>query len=248
MKRLALILIVLLASVDFLLAQPNAKDSKGRKQGEWAENWETTGRRKYLGQFKDDKPYGKFTYYNDLGEVTSVVEYSKDGTTAYTKSYFPSGNLMARGKYVNKQKDSIWVYFNDREGLVSVENWVKGKKEGEEKIYYGDPEQSLFEVNTYKNGVLNGPWKQYFKNGKLLASGTYRDGNFEGQVTYYYSSGNIDEQGYYKNAVRNGFWKKFDIDGELLGKVYYLNGKVLEGEALEKHLEKIRAEKSAVGK
>ncbi|MFN3916217.1 MAG: toxin-antitoxin system YwqK family antitoxin [Flavobacteriales bacterium] len=230
------------------LAQANQHDSKGRKQGEWSETWGENKRKKYVGQFKDDKPYGRFTYYYESGEVSSVVDYSKNGTVAYAKAYFPNGNIMSRGKYENKLKDSVWVYFNDREGLISTENWVKGKKEGEEKIFYGDPDQSLFEINTYKNGLKNGQWKQYYKNGKILAIGTYRDDNFEGKVTYYYSSGTVDEEGAYKNAVKNGYWKKYDEDGKLLGKVYYLNGKVIEGEALEKHLEKVRAEKANTGK
>jgi hypothetical protein len=42
----------------------------------------------------------------------------------------------------------------------------------------------------------------------------------------------------------NGYSTFYNEDGTVKSKIFYLNGKILEGEKLEKHLEKIRQEKA----
>ena len=73
----------------------------------------------------------------------------------------------------------------------------------------------------------------------------YKDGNLDGRVKWLYASGKIEIDGYYKHAVKNGFWKYYENDGELRRKVYYRNGSVIEGDLLEKYIEKLKKEKAA---
>ena len=58
------------------------------------------------------------------------------------------------------------------------------------------------------------------------------------------ASGKVEIEGYYKHAVKNGYWKYYENDGELRRKVYYRNGTVIEGDALDKYLENLRKAKA----
>lgn len=231
----------------FFAQDMNKTDSKGRKQGKWIKYYEGTNNKRYVGQFVDDIPTGKFTYYYDTGEPSAVSVFSENGIVTRTKTYHKNGNLMATGKYINHEKDSVWWYFNDRKEVLSRENYIKGKLDGEVVIYYPtDPSKDklkIYEITTYKDGVKNGEWKQYFSNGKLKAKGVNKDGYYDGKVYWYFQSGKLEIEAFYKHTVANGFWIYFDEEGNVKQKVYYLNGKVLEGEKLEQHLEKLRLEK-----
>jgi len=226
----------------------NETDSKGRKQGEWVKYHEGTKKKRYVGAFKNDIPVGKFTYYYLSGEVSAVTEFKSDNKTAYTRMYHINGKVMAAGKYLNQKKDSVWLSFNDRKEILSKENYVDGKLNGEVIVYYpSDPSEGQvkrYEITNYVDGLKNGNWIQFFSSGKVKAEGVNKDGNFDGRIKWYFASGKIEIEGYYKHAVKNGFWKYYENDGELKRKVYYRNGKVIEGDVLERHLERLRKEKA----
>ncbi|MDX1799092.1 MAG: hypothetical protein R3255_10620 [Candidatus Lokiarchaeia archaeon] len=248
MSRFIYSILILLLSFSFYSQEKiNQTDSKGKKQGVWIKNYEGTNKKRYKGEFKDDIPVGKFYYYYDTGEIAAVSVFEEEGKVTYTRTYYTNGNLMATGKYINQVKDSVWWFFTEDKKMLSRENYKLGKLEGERYVYFPtDPETEksiIREITTYKNGLKNGQWKQYYKNGKVEAEGVYKDGNFDGFVKWYYENGVLQTQGFYRHAVKNGYWKSFESDGTLKSKVYYLNGKELKGEALEKHLEKIRQEK-----
>ncbi|MBE0642209.1 MAG: hypothetical protein IH599_09240, partial [Bacteroidales bacterium] len=84
----------------------NMVDDRGRKQGYWRK-WEG-GELQYEGQFKDDKPYGKFTYYYPNRGVKAVTQFSQKGSVAHSELFYPGGKQMARGRYFEMQKDSTW--------------------------------------------------------------------------------------------------------------------------------------------
>lgn len=243
---------IILALISLILVQVNAQelnktDSKGRKQGKWIKYYEGTTKKRYVGQFVDDKPFGKFTYYYNSGEPSAVSVFSNNGTITHTKTYHKNGSLMATGKYVNQQKDSVWWYFTEHKEVLSKENYVNGKLEGEVIVYYpGDPSKEklkIYEVSHYKNGIKSGLWQQFHKSGKLKAKGYYKDGYYNGKVFWYYGNGKVELESFYKHTVPHGYWYYFDDQGNMLRKVYYLNGKILEGKELEKYLEQKELEK-----
>ena len=225
----------------------NKLDSKGRKQGKWVKFHEGTEKKRYVGTFNNDIPIGKFTYYYLTGEVSAVTEFINE-ITAYTRMYHVNGKVMAAGKYTNQKKDSVWLSFNDRKEIISKENYVAGKLNGESIVYYpSDPSKGKvkrYEITNYEAGLKHGKWIQFYDSGQTKAEGVYKDGNLDGRVKWLYASGKIEIDGYYKHAVKNGFWKYYENDGELRRKVYYRNGSVIEGEVLEKYLEKLREAKA----
>jgi antitoxin component YwqK of YwqJK toxin-antitoxin module len=233
--RIIILLLVAFSSL-VSLGQVNQTDANGKKQGTWKKAYESNAVYRYVGQFKDDKPYGKFVYYYESGDVEAVINFSDDGSVGYSKMYHESGYMMARGKYVNQQKDSTWVYFDDR-GIISYqENYLKGKLDGLKTIYY-EPVEGQYLVAryyNYDNGVLHGEFKTYHPNMKLESEGTYENGNLHGTVKHYYSNGNTMRIERYQYAVKHGYWIFYDEAGKQLGYKLYWEGVQLKGDALAK--------------
>jgi antitoxin component YwqK of YwqJK toxin-antitoxin module len=206
-------------------AQPpaaNQKDAKGLKQGLWSRTWAESGQLRYEGQFKDDVPVGRFTYYSTKGRVESVLDHYPGGKASHARHYHPNGKLMAEGRYVGQAKDSTWVFFNTDGIKRSTERWNVGKKYGEQLTYYADG--TLAEKSTWVKGVQQGAFEQYFDNGQVKTRANYASGEPEGTMTYFFPSGKKEIEGKMVNGDRDGTWFYFNEDGTVQIQVLYKAG------------------------
>jgi antitoxin component YwqK of YwqJK toxin-antitoxin module len=204
---------------------PNVTDASGKKQGHWIK-YDDNKKKLYDGNFVNNVPVGKFTYYYDSGVPWAVTLFSKNGTVAYTKHYSAGGKLQGSGKYVNEKKDSLWKFLNDDSVVIAEESYINGLKNGSAKVYYVTGQ--VAEDKTWKMGKLNGPCKKYFESGQLKYTGQYVDGKIEGKAVYYFSSGKIDGEGVYKNDLKDGVWNYYTEDGKLRRTDKYVNGRMTE--------------------
>jgi antitoxin component YwqK of YwqJK toxin-antitoxin module len=230
MNRLLVIFILLISAVSFSQTDVNQKDSQGRKQGKWKQAYKDVKAYRYVGQFKDDIPVGKFVYYFENGNVQAVVHFFNKGTVTRSKMYHDSGYMMAQGKYINQKKDSLWVYYDDR-GYLSYQETFKGGKKNGQSVYFYAPRDGKYYVSRYeyyKNDVLHGEFKEYHENSKLKAKGQYRDGNLHGTVTHYYQNGKIKKVLKYKYAVEHGPWVFYDKKATQIGIKWYWEGVLAE--------------------
>lgn len=222
-KHVFLLLAALLLAPALVFAQPtNQTDSSGKKQGPW-KKYDAEGKLKYEGQFKDDKPTGKFTYYYGDGKVKTVSVYSDNGTVARVKTYDELyTKLMAEGKYVNEKKDSTWTYYTldakQESQLISTETYAKGIKTGTWKTFY--PSGKLFDSKIYKNDVLEGPWLEYFEDGTPRLKATYVKGALQGIATYYGLDGKKVAEGRFEKGLRHGVWIVVNEEGKLVNEKY----------------------------
>ena len=224
--------------------QINQVDANKRKQGPWKKYYPNTGALKYEGQFKDNKPYGVFTYYYKTGRVEAKVKFLKGGYITYSKMYHESsGMIKATGKYVNQKKDSTWTYFDNKGNVKSKEVYKDNKLEGQRVIYY-EPVNGKYVVaryEYYKNDVLHGTYKEYHTNTKLKSEGQYVDGNLDGLVKFYYPNGKMERIERYKYAVEHGWWVFYDNTGKQIGERLFWEGKLLKGKALEAKKAELKA-------
>jgi antitoxin component YwqK of YwqJK toxin-antitoxin module len=229
MKMKSSILLCLLFLNVSLFAQeaPNKLDAAGKKQGHWIK-LDANKKKVYDGNFVNNKPVGKVSYYYESGIVKAEMNFSKNGTIAYAKLFHPGGKLMGVGKYVNEKKDSLWIYYDEEEVLLSKETYINGVKNGVSTVYYRTGQIS--ETKTWKNGVLDGPVTKYFESGQVKYKGQCINGKVEGKVTYYHSSGKIDAEGLYKNDLKEGEWKYFAEDGKVKRMDKYVNGTIVGGD------------------
>ncbi|MBN4072823.1 hypothetical protein JYT74_02160 [Crocinitomix catalasitica] len=225
-------------------SQINQKDSQGRKQGVWKKPYPQNTVFKYIGQFKDDKPHGKFVYYYESGSVEAVIHF-KQGT-AKSKMYHESGYMMARGNYSNQKKDSTWIFYDDR-GIVSYqEDYMGGKLHGQRVVYFEpvDGQYLVMKFSHWKNGLQHGDYKKYHLNKKLAEEGKWVDGNRDGMVKYYYPSGKQSRIERYQFGVRHGYWIFFNPTGVQEGYHLYWHGKRLKGDALKAKEAYLKAQKN----
>jgi antitoxin component YwqK of YwqJK toxin-antitoxin module len=202
----------------------NVLDSQGRKQGLFKKYFENTEQVYYTGQFKNDIPFGTFIYYYKEGPKKAEMQYQADPLQVHALTYYIKGALMAEGVYYDKLKDGLWKYYDEKENLSSSENWLKGKKHGEEKVYF--PDGKLGEELTWKNDLRDGAWKQYFEDGVLYLEGFFLLDQYGGQMTFYYRNGKKEISGKYINGLREGTWFYFNEDGSIHMQMLYRKGAV----------------------
>ena len=87
------------------------------------------------------------------------MNFKQDGKFSYSTMFHINGKKMASGKYIGEEKDSVWNYFDDKGVLISKENFVLGKKNGMEYVYF--PDGIVSEERKYKLGKMDGPFKLY---------------------------------------------------------------------------------------
>ena len=76
-------------------------------------------------------------------------------------------------------------------------------------------------MNEYnEQGEPNGPWEEYYSNGKLYWRGNYVNGKASGLFERYWSDGNL---WYKKNYVNGkGLHERYSSNGKLNIKQYWL--------------------------
>lgn len=230
---LALLFTLAVQAQDQPAQKTNQKDSQGRKQGVWKVPYSNVKVYRYTGQFKDDVPYGKFVYFYETGAVEAVVYFSNNGRTTRSQMYHQSGYTMARGKYVDQKKDSIWVYYDDRGVISYQEEYKNGALDGQ-KVFFYAPQDNKLRVARYeywRNGVRHGEYKEYHDNAELKEEGNYKDGNLDGIVKQYHRNGRIMKVMRYEYAVKHGPWVFYDEKGQSVGTKWYWKGRLLKKEA-----------------
>ncbi len=214
------VLSVFLFSLSFnVLAQKdslNRVDAKGLKHGKWEKV--EYGKTMYIGQFNHGIPVGKFTYYYDDGKtIKSESIFSANGSTNWVHTYHFNGNLSSFGKFINKEKDSVWVYFSDNNIKVAKESFLLGKKHGQWIQYDPLTGKPLEEVN-WKNDKQDGPMQAWSMNDKLRYQINYKNGKANGPYFANYPDGGLYEKGIYKNSLKDSIITYFDQAGKVVHK------------------------------
>ena len=78
---------------------------------------------------------------------------------------------------------------------------------------------------SFKDGKLDGPWKMYYPNGKLMWVKLFKDGELEGAAKGYYEDGKLGEETIFLNGKPEGVFKSYYQNGKLKEEKNYINGK-----------------------
>jgi antitoxin component YwqK of YwqJK toxin-antitoxin module len=239
--RLNFLMLLFISSLGNSIAQ-NLTDAKGLKQGDWSKVYPGTSVFQYKGQFKDNVPYGSFSYFYETGKTKAIVIHGDKALRSEAFFYYPSGKLMTYGIYRNQKKDSVWSNFNENEALVYTETFQNDLLNGKKTTYYlpdatlGKTEVVAIESN-YLNGILSGQYTEYFMNGTIKETGVYKDGARDGVWIKNNPNGSKMMEERFKKGITHGWQYAFDDSGVEIGKNYYFNGEKLEGKVLDAKLE-----------
>ena len=222
-----LIIISLILCVPFFVdAQINETDADGLRQGKWEKRY-PNGKLIYEGQFKDGKPFGNWTRYYTGGMVKAKIQYDENSDSAFVQLFSEPGKKIAEGNYVDEKRAGKWTLFT-RDIKISEENYVDGEKHGISRTFY--PTGELFEKAEWKNGVQDGNYEVFFKNGEPYMQCKYSEGKRNGLCLSYFKNGRVEMEAYYKNNLRDGDWKFYNDDGEHLYTLKYNEGELLNPE------------------
>lgn len=230
--------IVLVANFSF--AQ-NKVDANGKKQGPWTKTYKGTKVAEYKGQFKNDLPIGKFTYFYQSGKVKAVIQHQEGSPRSVAIYYHETGAVMSKGIYKNLKKDSIWLNYGPSGRLSTSETFLNDVLHGKRIVYIvpedpNDFSQRVSIVSYYTNGKLDGDYIEYFDNGGVYVKGKYVSNRKEGLWEIYHLNGKIRSKENYTLGSRNGWCIGYDEQGREIVKAYFSFGERLEGKRLEEHL------------
>jgi len=221
-----LIMVLFGSAQELVNTNINKVDAQGHRQGHW-KAYDVNGLLKFEGRFVDNVPIGTFKYYYESGKIKAVSEMYDQGRRARTKVYHKNGRLMAKGNYLEKKKDSSWVYYSDYDGvLLSTEFYQNGLLEGIVLNYF--PTGSVAEEMPYKAGLKQGEWKRYFTDGKVKLKATYIDDELQGLMLVYHQNSFPEVSGTYKNNLKDGMWVYYDDQGFVIKKERYIRGNLKE--------------------
>ncbi len=153
------------------------------------------------GTYKDYKQVGLWKYYFETGIISSKEYYNSAGEKDSIFSYNEGGKLTGEYRWKNNQKNGVWREYSSLGAIQKTETYKNGIFNGT-RINYDNGIKYI--ESTYKEGTLDGLWKEYHTNGKPRITGNYKAGQ------------------------KNGEWKKFDEDGKVIDSEIYSNGEIKE--------------------
>lgn len=215
---------LMLMQATFTFAQSdtiNRTDQHNLKQGYWKKVY-PNGHTAYEGWFKDNKPIGELKRYREDGSLKATVIYGQAGTYSRVLFYSTNGGKIAEGFYLDKQKDSLWQYYNSASNLIFEEHYTNGTRHGRFKQYYNDGK--TYEVVPYVNGKIEGILVQFYPNGLNKTTISFANGTQHGSIKVFYPDGKIRIEGNYDNGLKHGDWKFYSPDGKLTETVKYIRG------------------------
>jgi len=209
--------------------------------------------------FRNDIKEGYTRSYSPDGKLVMEIPFSKGMEQGLAKEYSPDGNIITLIEYkrgfvierlkINRKdrdnrKQGRWVTFY-MNGNVHIEGMYKDdKKDGYFKEYADNGD--LKTITKYVDDVIQPEAEEvtkldieneYYPNGKIKVSGTYRNGIPEGVRREYDTTGKIVSSAIFKKGIRtgegivledgskDGHWKEFYEEGTLLSEGNYKEGK-----------------------
>lgn len=184
-------------------------DERGRKQGPWEYYYED-GTLKAKGSYIDDlrnetwkyyfqdstleqvgryilnEPDGTWRWYFNDGEIRKEQQFVDGLASGLNKEWNDSNQVIVEGEYIDGLKTGIWVYQNHN--VRETGDFVQDEREGIWTITWTDIEQTQLQ-SEWQNGVLNGLYTRYFKNGQVRERGRYNGGQKDGIWEYFAENG-----------------------------------------------------------
>jgi antitoxin component YwqK of YwqJK toxin-antitoxin module len=152
--------------------------------------------------YEDGELHGLAKWYYPDGKVETAGNYDMGDRVGYFLYYAPDGQLRFRLNY--------------RAGVVVSYSFL-------------GPDSAFVPEIPFVNG--SGNVKAYFKNGKLSADFSFKNGFYDGEYTLYFTNGNTAFKTGYKNTMTQGKTLEYYPNGKQMTEEFYVNDEI-DGEAV----------------
>lgn len=197
----------------------------------------TVAERRMFSNGPKDGLVEQFYPNGQLRYRANYVDGTPDGQEVF---YFANGNKEIQGRWVNGFRDGGWTYYNENgssriQVLYSQGRKVKDKYENGTFTEYWESELPK-RVITYKNGRREGPFTEWYDDGKWVEEPMKLGPKGHEQVEMERKAvGQTKKrEGTYKNDVLHGPVKEYDERGRLIATTIYEHGEVLNGKTTER--------------
>lgn len=91
----------------------------------------------------------------------------------------------------------------------------------------------MLDKEKYTNGqksleIEGNQLTYFFKNGTVKATGTFENGEMEGEWKFYRETGQLWQVGHFKNGKKNGSWIRYDKNNQLEYDAFFENDKIIK--------------------
>ncbi len=180
--------------------------------------------------FKDGKASGLAEQFYEDGTQRYRANYVNGEPEDTETFYFANGKKEIEGRYVNGDRDGKWLYYNNDGSVQMQVLYAQGKfvkqqyDNGTFKEYWDD--QQLKSEYTYKNSKRNGPFTEWYDNGKWadVPVSLGPDGMAKKDVERELKGQTKKREGNYKDDLLDGPVKEYDETGKLVSTVVYAKG------------------------
>ena len=200
----------------------------GAKEGEERVYFDN-GKVAELTTHKDGLRNGQWMQYYDNGQTKVSGTFVNDELEGPIQYFFKNGAREINGKFVDGLREGTWMYFN-KDGSVRYQAVYREGEITKEKKENGlfeerGPDDILISSYEYKNGLRQGPFKEYYEDftyeyeeavdprsgetytrqimigNELKVEGTYKDDKLHGEVKYYNEKGILEKREQYIDGV-----------------------------------------------
>jgi antitoxin component YwqK of YwqJK toxin-antitoxin module len=223
----------------------NGNFTEGKKTGIW-NSYFIDGKPEQLENYINGKLDGEWISYYSNGKVASKRVFKKDEIDGRKEDFDDDGLLYCETIFEKgRLKD---IKFLDKKGTL-ISN-TSSRKGNADISFYGSDGIKVSQGYYSKDGLAEGKFTYYYKNGQISSDGSYKNDLQDGKKTWYYPNIKINEEGNYKNGKADGYFVNYynngqvlnegwyvddqrqgtffnnDLLGNITSKLYYLNGKI----------------------
>ena len=180
------------------------------------------------------------------GQLKSQISIVNGKQDSIGLEYYESGCIQSKMYYLSGKLDGEITYYYDstnnkaqqelfKEGIrngksIEFENnttndtliyttFKNNKLDGIKKEFY--PNNKIWRIIEYKNGIQNGTQKKYSLEGKIEMEISFKNGKKDGVWHYYFDSGLEAKLENWSDGLKNGEFKVIDEKGIIKTQEYY---------------------------
>lgn len=190
-----------------------------------------------------------------LGKIVSRELYVNDKKAGKSFYYYENGDLKETVEFKDNKRHGTAVEYDNKGGIITFEQYLNGVLVNREKINRLDAQglkqgiwRTFYENGrvkseaSYRNDLMNGPYKEYEENGLLKVFLQYDKGVLQEKTdtaeldvevrNMYDDSGSLIYSGTYRKDVPVGIHRSYNKEGKVVNAVLYSDGGYKLGEGI----------------
>jgi antitoxin component YwqK of YwqJK toxin-antitoxin module len=199
----------------------------GLKNGDF-QSWNNAGVQTADWHMLNDVEHGNVECWHDNGVKSKEVTIEHGVENGLQKMWSENGSLLSIGKFNYGNKVGVWK-FSDENGGWKIRTYINNELNGYTNEHNVDSSGiTVIVIGQYKDGLEFGTWKWFDVDSVLTQTAIYINGEATGEIVEYYKTGEIKLEGDLINGRYEGLVTYFHESGELNRVENYKNGELIK--------------------